>query len=152
MKTARFIYNGKKADVVFEGSDCVAPVIVNATTCEVGVFAGDLQTTTPALISCQKSILCRDGVPDDPTPDVYAQLMQEIEKLKKSGGVDEEAVNKAVEEYLKEHPAGVPSGGKAGQYLRKVSDADGDVEWADFEIPKEYGLVTYDQDKTITIT
>lgn len=48
--------------------------------------------------------------------------------------------------------AAVPSGGKAGQYLRKVSDADGDVEWADLEIPQEYGLITYDQDKTITIT
>lgn len=43
-------------------------------------------------------------------------------------------------------------GGKTGQYLRKVSDEDGDVEWADLEIPKEYGLITYDQDKTITIT
>lgn len=47
---------------------------------------------------------------------------------------------------------GIPSGGKAGQYLRKKSDADGDVEWTDLEIPEQYGLVTYDQDKTITIT
>ena len=47
---------------------------------------------------------------------------------------------------------GVPSGGTAGQYLRKKSDADGDVEWADLEIPEQYGLITYDQDKTITIT
>lgn len=47
--------------------------------------------------------------------------------------------------------SGLPNGGKAGQYLRKKSDADGDVEWADIEIPKEYGLVTYDQNKTITI-
>ena len=48
--------------------------------------------------------------------------------------------------------SGVPSGGKAGQYLRKKSDTDGDVEWCDLEIPEQYGLVTYDQDKTITIT
>lgn len=47
---------------------------------------------------------------------------------------------------------GVPAGGKAGQYLRKKSDEDYAVEWADFEIPEQYGLVTYDQDKTITIT
>lgn len=48
--------------------------------------------------------------------------------------------------------SGIPAGGKAGQYLRKKSDADYDVEWADFEIPTEYGLITYNQDKTITIT
>lgn len=47
---------------------------------------------------------------------------------------------------------GIPPGGKAGQYLRKRTDADGDVEWANLEIPEQYGLVTYDQDKTITIT
>ena len=47
---------------------------------------------------------------------------------------------------------GIPTGGKAGQYLRKQSDADYDVVWADFVIPEQYGLVTYDQDKTITIT
>lgn len=47
---------------------------------------------------------------------------------------------------------GIPPGGKAGQYLRKKSDADLDVEWADLEIPEQYGLITYDQDKTITIT
>lgn len=46
----------------------------------------------------------------------------------------------------------LPAGGKAGQILRKRSDDEGDVEWADFEIPEQYGLVTFDQDKTITIT
>lgn len=47
---------------------------------------------------------------------------------------------------------GIPPGGKAGQYLRKKSDADLDVEWADLEIPEQYGLVTYDNRKIITIT
>lgn len=47
---------------------------------------------------------------------------------------------------------GIPSGGKAGQILCKKSDEDYDVEWADFKVPEQYGLVTYDQDRTITIT
>lgn len=64
---------------------------------------------------------------------------------------------KRVIEMIAEDPPenvtiGVPPGGKAGQYLRKKSDADGDVVWSDLEIPEQYGLVTYDQDKTITIT
>lgn len=74
-KTARFIWNGQYADVVFTGNICAVPVITNASVCAVGVYAGDLQTTTPALIGCDKSILCGGGLPADPTPDVYAQIM-----------------------------------------------------------------------------
>lgn len=47
---------------------------------------------------------------------------------------------------------GIPAGGKSGQFLRKKTDEDYDVEWADFEIPPEYGLVTYDNTQTLTIT
>lgn len=47
---------------------------------------------------------------------------------------------------------GIPSGGKAGQILYKKSDEDFDAEWGDLRIPQEYGLVTYTQDRTITIT
>ena len=75
VKTARFIFNGSAIDVVFSGNRCPVPVVSNTTTLAVGVFAGDLRTTTPALIACQKSILCEDGLPPDPTPDVYKQII-----------------------------------------------------------------------------
>ena len=76
------------------------------------------------------------------------------------GEVSDEKIAEAVEEYFKEHPGaggglstnGIPAGGTAGQYLRKVSNSDYDVEWADLEIPAEYGLVSYDNTKTLTIT
>lgn len=72
-----------------------------------------------------------------------------------SGAITDEQLAKALRDYLEEHPiegAGVPTGGKAGQYLCKQSDKDYDVAWADIVVPEQYGLVTYDQDKTITIT
>ena len=47
---------------------------------------------------------------------------------------------------------GVPSGGKTGQLLYKNTDEDYDVKWEDLIIPEQYGLITYDQDRTITIT
>lgn len=74
-KTARFIWADQYVDVVFQDDICAVPVIMNTNYCAVGVFAGDLRTTTPALISCDKSILCSKGVPADPPPDVYAQIM-----------------------------------------------------------------------------
>jgi hypothetical protein len=82
-KTARFIWNGTYEDVVFTGNTVAVPVIRNALSVTVGVFSGDLKTTTPATIGCKKSILCEDGVPSDPGEDVYNQI---IDLLNSSGG------------------------------------------------------------------
>lgn len=75
-KTARFIFNGQYIDVLFSGDVCDVPQINNADYCAVGVFAGDLRTTTPAIIGCDRSILCTGGAPAAPSADVYAQIME----------------------------------------------------------------------------
>lgn len=75
LKTARFIWNGQYTDIVFTGNTCKIPIITDVTTLAIGAYAGDLQTTTPALVSCRKSILCSDPVHVDPTPDVYEQII-----------------------------------------------------------------------------
>ena len=77
-KTARFIWNGKYTDVVFVGSECPVPVILDAFGVLVGVYAGDLHTTTAATVDTEKSILCRNGLPADPPPDVYAQIIAQL--------------------------------------------------------------------------
>ncbi len=83
-KTARFIHDGEKTDVVFNGNKCTIPKTINATRLEVGVFAGELYATTRATVRCIKSILCDSGAPADPLPDVYAQIM---EMLRNGGNV-----------------------------------------------------------------
>lgn len=89
VKTARFIYNGTYEDVSFSGNKVVAPIVKNASVVEIGVYAGDLRTTTPALLSCEKSIICKDGTPAAPAPDVYAQLME----IFKAGRVYDAKIN-----------------------------------------------------------
>lgn len=131
-KTARFKWNGQAEEIPFSGNQCRVPIISDTLFVEVGVFAGNLQTTTGAYINTKKSILCGSEKHHEPEPDVYNQL---LELLNKNGAVN-----------------GIPSGGKTGQILCKKSDDDYDVEWTDFKIPEQYGLVTYDQDRTITIT
>ena len=84
-KTARFAYNGKIIDVIFDGAQCTVPVINNAYFFHVGVFAGDLRTTTPVRVPCIKSILCGGGTPADPPDNVYNQIMEEINSLSISG-------------------------------------------------------------------
>ena len=77
-KTARFEFGGKYIDVVFTGNQCPAPILSNTVAVGIGVFAGDLHTTTPAIINCRKSALCGGGLPAEPAPDVYAQIMEQI--------------------------------------------------------------------------
>ena len=103
-KTARFVKdNGAYQDQVFTGNDCPVPVISNTFAIRVGVFAGDLHTTTPAYIPAKKSILCGSSFPADPAPDVYAQLMEHLNQIEQNG-VSEAEIKAAIKAYLDENP------------------------------------------------
>ena len=84
-KTARFRYtrNGSEQyqDVLFEGAACPVPVLNDITEVAVGVYAGDIRTTTPAYIPCLSCIT--DGAPQHaaPLPDVYDQLLEYLAGL-----------------------------------------------------------------------
>lgn len=79
VKTARFIYNRKYVDVVFSGSDCPVPVLTGTKVVAVGVYAGDLMTTTPVFISCKAAITDENGTPDAPDESVYNQIIELVE-------------------------------------------------------------------------
>lgn len=82
VKTARFVSeDGSYTDVQFEGDTCAIPILRNTRTLLVGVFAGNLRTTTAALIHAVPCITDPDGTPADPTPDVYAQLMERFNAM-----------------------------------------------------------------------
>lgn len=66
-KTARFIWNGKRKDVEFNGSVCPVPIVINTTALEVGVFVENLSTTTSAIIPCKKSVRCNSNLKDEGT-------------------------------------------------------------------------------------
>ncbi len=78
-RTARFVYykNGQAMhqDVIFTGNTVAVPVLSNIEFVYVGVYAGDLHTTTPAKVLCDRSILCGSSVHEDPPEDVYNQFM-----------------------------------------------------------------------------
>ena len=102
-KTARFIYGTSYTDQVFSGNLCPVPVLYNVTSFRIGVFAGDLSTSTPATVYAKKSILCGNGIPADPSISVYSQIMALLNDLNETSL---EEVQAMVEEYLAEHPAG----------------------------------------------
>jgi len=79
VKTARFICeDGSFRNQVFNGNECPVPIISNTNNIRVGVFAGNLCTTTPARVPAVKSILCPGGMPAAPEDDTYNKIMQEV--------------------------------------------------------------------------
>lgn len=81
-KTARFRHGKQYTDVVFTGNQCPVPVLTDIDLFAVGVFAGNLHTTTPAFICAVKSIISGYGSPVDPVPSVYDQIMDEMSSIK----------------------------------------------------------------------
>lgn len=137
-KTARFCYNNSYVDVVFTGDKCPVPIISGTYFFNIGVYAGDLHTTTPARVPCKKSILCDTGFPADPPNDVYNQIMAKLNSL---GSADPEAIAKAVADYLAAHP---------------IEETDPTVpEWAKAETKPTYtadevGAISQDDLQTAT--
>ena len=80
-KTARFRYNGVYQKKVFTGNSCPVPVIFNAGAIAIGVYAGDLRTTTAAIVEARHSILDGDSIHEDPPEDLYNQLLEELSKI-----------------------------------------------------------------------
>lgn len=119
-------------------SEQIRAAIDAADRAEAAVAHGPIiQNDTWWLWDSQKGVYVDSGVPAVPT-----------------GDIPDEQIAQAVKAYMEENPPpnGMPKGGKTGQILCKNSDADFDASWEDLKIPEQYGLVTYDQDKTITIT
>lgn len=85
-KVARFIWNDKYYDVPFTGNTVAVPVLNNTRQLKVGVYAGEICTTTPAVIDCQLSILCgtTDEIPLIPSQ--YEEVMARLDELEQNGG------------------------------------------------------------------
>ncbi len=114
VKTALFVYGKETKKKVFDGSVCEGVAIEGATICLIGVYAGDIATTTPACISGIRQSI-RDvasDFPEAPDEDVYNQIM--------------ELLNRYINAVK-----GAPSGGTKGQVLKKNSAEDYDYSWQD---------------------
>lgn len=74
-KTMRVRNGSTYTDVVFSGTSANLPIIEQGLIVEVGVFSGNLRTTTPAILRFAESIRSRNGAPVTPTPSVYEQIM-----------------------------------------------------------------------------
>lgn len=85
-KTMRVEYtDGTYTDVVFSGEVAALPVLRNRERVFVGLYAGNIRTSTPAELKCEKCISDDGGTPAAPEEDVYDQLMALLESGKIKG-------------------------------------------------------------------
>ena len=76
LRIARFIWNKQYVDVQFTGDTCEVPVVSKTNNLAIGVYAGDLRTTTPAILACHMSILSEDVIEHSVTPSEYEEIMK----------------------------------------------------------------------------
>lgn len=79
-KTARFSYNGGYIDIVFTGTECHVPIISDTYFFNIGVYAGNLHTTTPARVPCKKSILCGNEPEHSASQEVKNEFLAVLDK------------------------------------------------------------------------
>ena len=74
-----FLKDGKHGEerVTFTGSACYAPVLTGIDRVEVGVIAGQIRTTTPAIVPCGLSITDYASEEYEPETDAYNEIMEQ---------------------------------------------------------------------------
>lgn len=98
-KTARFIWNGRHFDVDFKGDTCDVPIIYDTTEVEVGVYVGELKTTTSARIECRRSVLCKNTTPSEENDRAHANEAKEAaDRAEEAAKLAEEYADKVITE------------------------------------------------------
>lgn len=89
-KTAHFAFvqDGKPQfyDVIFSGNTVKIPAVYRTSELAIGAYAGAIRTTSPAIVPCVPCITDGQPVHPDPPPDVYAQLLDLLDRLQNGRG------------------------------------------------------------------
>ena len=80
-KTALFVFGDTTVDQPFTGNVCKGVEITKATKCFIGVFTGDIITTTKADVKCFLSIRDIAKTPKAPEEDVYNKIIELINNI-----------------------------------------------------------------------
>lgn len=64
--------------VPFTGYACYAPAITDADRVEIGCCAGNIRTSTPAVVPCCKCITDAPSAAYEPQTDIYNTIMEQL--------------------------------------------------------------------------
>ena len=105
IKTAVF-KNGDvvKHAVLDDNNECLVPwEVIKSGILHVSVFCGDLITADTATVYINDSGYEDGGIPEDPSPTVYEQIIAMLNEIE-TGGIPDDKIAEVVEKYLSEHP------------------------------------------------
>lgn len=125
-KTAHFIWGGKSLDKDFTGNTCQVPTIKNATELKVGVYVGDLRTTTSAIIPCKLSTLCESTVPfteEEKEKEYTSEAKAAAERAETAAERAEDAADRA-------EAAGGGGSGESGATFIPAVSSNGTISWS----------------------
>ena len=79
--------------VLFSGNTCTVPILRDILCVYVGVTAGNVRVTTPAMVQCRLSISDYADTEEPPSADIWGQILAKLDELQteideiKAGGV-----------------------------------------------------------------
>lgn len=79
-------------DTLFTGNSAVLPPVWRTNQVLIGVYAGDIHTTTAARVPCIGCITDTAPHHDDPDDALYRQLLAYLEQIEQGGGKPGNAV------------------------------------------------------------
>ena len=144
LRIARFIWNKQYVDVQFTGDTCEVPLVSKTNNLAIGVYAGDLRTTTPAILVCHMSILSEDVIEHSVTPSEYEEIM----KLLNAQATDIAAL-KAVDKRIWTNLDTINKTASAAKVKAEEGVAKADNALANSEANKADIETLYDEKNTI---
>ena len=92
LRTMRIVYDSySHTDIAFSGDTVALPTIIDRTSIGIGLYSGDIHTSTCAMFDCERSVMGNNShAVAPPSSDVYNEIVEMINdgRLKGDKGAD----------------------------------------------------------------
>ena len=92
LRTMRIVYDSyTHTDIAFSGDTVALPAIIDRTSIGIGLYSGDIHTSTCAMFDCERSVMGNNShAVAPPSSDVYNEIVEMINdgRLKGDNGAD----------------------------------------------------------------
>ena len=92
LRTMRIVYDSyTHTDIAFSGDTVALPTIIDRTSIGIGLYSGDIHTSTCAMFDCERSVMGQNShAVAPPSSDVYNEIVEMINdgRLKGDNGAD----------------------------------------------------------------
>ena len=80
LRTMRIVYDSyTHTDIAFSGDTVALPAIIDRTSIGIGLYSGDIHTSTCAMFDCERSVMGKNShAVAPPSSDVYNEIVEMI--------------------------------------------------------------------------